>query len=118
MSLRLLSDVTEEQDTVALRSIAALELMLRVVCYVDHPMLTLAAGEALVDHYSREPSNLATKAVAGVSTTPVDSARWDVVKAELVVALANVAVLSSQVWPWVSRYVSLGDSKTLLLLYS
>ena len=96
-------------DAAVARAVAVLDVVLRVVCYVDHPLLTLAAGEVLVDHYSRDGGSTKGQSLASVLSlgTPASQSPTgasgrtgadDVLKAELVVALSNIAVLSSQVW--------------------
>jgi hypothetical protein len=99
-----------EVDAAVARAVAVLDVLLRVVCFVDHPLLTLAAGEVLVDHYSRDGGfgqskssssmtslGMATPASGSPAVSSGRSAVDDTLKAELVVALSNIAVLSSQV---------------------
>ena len=93
------------------RAVVVLDVLLRVVCFVDHPLLTVSAGEVLVDHYSRDggarpiastpagsvgpygtPSGQSSSSVSGVMTV-----QDDVLKSELVLALSSIAVLSNQV---------------------
>ncbi len=104
--------LTSEVDAAVSRAIAVVDLLSRVVCFIDHPLLTLAAGEVLVDHFSRDssgggaggsgvaasgPGSLGGGNASGSSGQGSARVLDDLLKAEVATALANIAVLSSQV---------------------
>jgi hypothetical protein len=109
-SAAAVDDLDLEVDGAVARAVAVVDLLSCVVCFIDHPLLTLAAGEVLVDRFSRDGSSSSKGPVAGIISTIASSpapslssskgsrrGQDDLLKAEVVSALANIAVLSSQV---------------------
>ena len=71
------------------KAVAVVAMIARIVCQIDHPLLTYAAGEIFVDHFTRH--SVSAPAPGALAAEHTD------IKCALVAALADVAVLSSQV---------------------
>ena len=86
-------------DAVIDKAVAVVDVISRIVCTIDHPLLTFAAGEVFVDHFTRYSSSSASRNGDDATTASgaVDPANVAAdIKTALVNALGDVAVLSSQ----------------------
>jgi hypothetical protein len=93
--------VSLELEAGVIRALAVVDVLARIVCFVDHPLLTSAVGEVLVDHATREAPKHSSLPASAAGQTAADARASDtgneLLKTAIVTALADVAVLACQV---------------------